>query len=103
MEIEANDPDDVFDNIDIDEAIQEMLSSGSTTINIKYGKCVPYVYKGTDDCEWFDLGEIEVTDKDLDIDWFEIACILNTEVEQCKINMSNCVKNMIAIKEDVGV
>jgi len=84
LEVEARDPEEAFDNIDIDEAIEEMLSTGSTTIDVNFGECRSYVYKGNDDCEWFDLGEMEVTDKDLNIDWFEIACELNTELEDCK-------------------
>jgi len=84
LEVEARDPEEAFNNIDIDEAIEEMLNTGSTTINIKFGECKPYVYKGSDDCEWFDLGEIEVTDTDLNIDWFEIASDLKLELDEVR-------------------
>jgi len=100
LEVEARDPEEAFDNIDIEDAIEEMLDNGSTTIDVKFGECRPYVYKESDDCEWFDLGEIEVTDKDLNIDWFEIASDLKLKLEECERNMSKCVQNMITIKED---
>jgi len=80
LEVEARDPEEAFNNIDLEEAIEEMLSTGSTTISVEFGECVPYIYKGVEDCEWFDLGEIEVTDKDLGIDWFEVTCMLREEM-----------------------
>jgi len=84
LRIEARDSEEVIDNIDIDEAVNEMLSLGKTVITVEYGECKPFTYKGSDDCEWIIYGYTTLTDKDLCIDWFEVACYLFEELQQQK-------------------
>jgi len=71
--VEARDYDEMIENIDIDEAIEEAADKGTPNIDVEYGKCKPYTYKGSDDCEWITYGEvtINITD-DLDIDVCEL-------------------------------
>ena len=80
MLVEGKDIDEVLENIDTDEVIEEMLSSGKTVIDIEYGECKPFTYKGTDDCEWIIYGNVTLTDKDLGISWFEVAYYLYEEL-----------------------
>jgi len=84
-----------------DEILEEMINTKNTNISIEYGNCIPFVYKGCDDCEYQQIGEFDFSIEELmdEIDISEIMDFMFSEIDdlnkQCnsyKEQLLNCLK-----------
>jgi len=68
--VAASDFDEAIDELmeDSDDVIECLATSKYRTIDLSWGECRPFVYKGSDDCEWIQLGSTNVDISDFDID-----------------------------------
>lgn len=70
ISVAASDFDEAINELmeDPDEVIESFAMSRYRTIDLSWGECRPFTYKGSDDCEWIQLGSANVDINDFDID-----------------------------------
>ena len=89
-----SDPDRIY----LSEIITYMLKNNKRDIKVEYGN---YTYYNEYSDSLFNTKGIEtITDKDLQIDWFDIAVDLYRDKQEASKKMEDCLKNIIAMKED---
>jgi len=68
--VAASDFDEAINELmeDPDEVIESFATSKYRTINLSWGECRPFTCRGSDDCEWIQLGATNVDLNDFDID-----------------------------------
>ena len=70
LSVAASDFDEAINELmeDPDEVIESFAISKYRTINLSWGECKPFTCRGSDDCEWIQLGGTNVDINDFDID-----------------------------------
>ena len=65
----ASNVDDAYDealSTYREDILEEMIEQNTSILYVEFGVCRPYEYRGCEDCEYQEIGEIEISLDDLE-------------------------------------